>query len=104
MFTLPTIPHPITLHYLSSDKSENRFGLMQQVYTPLSKLIFSDMSRILRPKTDSVSIEKTQNQHAWGNVYLISAPSYIETPHSIRLRLSSSPPQPGVFLSPLNQN
>ena len=102
MFTLPTIPHPITLHYLSSDKSENRFGLMQQICTPLSKLIFSDMSRkeqILRPKTDSVSIQRTQNQHAWGNVELISAPSYIETPHSIRLKLSSSPPQPGVILS-----
>ena len=83
MFTLPTIPHPITLHHLSSDKSENRFGLMQQICTPLSKLIFSDMSRkeqILRPKTDSVSIQRTQNQHAWGNVELISATSYIETP------------------------
>ena len=101
MFTLPTIPHPITLHHLSSDKSENRFGLMQQICTPLSKLIFSDMSRkeqILRPKTDSVSIEKTQNQQAWGNVYLISAPSYIETPHSIS-PVQSSPVQSSLVQS-----
>ena len=79
----PPSPAPITLHHLSSDKSENRFGLMQQVYTPLSKLIFSDMSRkdqILKPKTDSVSIQRTQNQHAWGNVELISAPSYRNPP------------------------
>ena len=85
MFILPTLPPPKPLHHLSSDKSENRFGLMQQVYSPLSKLIFSDMSRkeqILRPMTDSVSIQRTQNQHAWGNVELISPPPYTPPPYT----------------------
>ena len=65
---------PIPLHHFSSDKSDNRFDLMHPPPPP-SNLIFSDMSRkeeMLRTKSDSVSIQRTQNQHAWGYVEMIS--------------------------------
>ena len=64
---------PIPLHHFSSDKSDNRFDLMHPS-PPHSNLIFSDMSRkeeMLRTKSDSVSIQRTQNQHAWGYVEMI---------------------------------
>ena len=67
---------PIPLHHFSSDKSDNRFDLTHPP-PPHSNLIFSDMSRkeeMLRTKSDSVSIQRTQNQHAWGYVEMIKHP------------------------------